>query len=197
MVDKGILFSNTKPPSRMLNEILTLDQLKWLPYRSDFSQIWRPWYRAWFLPNYEWFLWSICNGCGMPAGNTYPSGHLVPSLLGVGYVPIIEISFPQLAVSFLQYSLWIFLGTLSIFPFSCRPVFTLKFVDEWTVIDINVDIFCTRKCHLPELLAFSLLTDLLYLNNPSLNDFSGTSWYLTIFAWSLDRDKQSAIVWRD
>ena len=24
--------------------------------------------------------WSICNGCGMPAGNTYPSGHLVPSL---------------------------------------------------------------------------------------------------------------------
>ena len=30
-------------------------------------------------PNYEWFPWSICNGCGMPAGNAYPSGHLVPS----------------------------------------------------------------------------------------------------------------------
>ena len=29
--------------------------------------------------DYEWFPWSICNGCGMPAGNTYPSGHLVPS----------------------------------------------------------------------------------------------------------------------
>ena len=27
----------------------------------------------------EWFPWSICNGCGMPAGNAYPSGHLVPS----------------------------------------------------------------------------------------------------------------------
>ena len=29
--------------------------------------------------DYEWFPWSICNGCGMPAGNAYPSGHLVPS----------------------------------------------------------------------------------------------------------------------
>ena len=37
-----------------------------------------------FIPSltftdYEWFLWSICNGCGMPAGNAYHSGHLVPS----------------------------------------------------------------------------------------------------------------------
>ena len=36
-----------------------------------------------FIPSltftdYEWFPWSICNGCGMPAGNAYPSGHLVP-----------------------------------------------------------------------------------------------------------------------
>ena len=29
--------------------------------------------------DYKWFPWSICNGCGMPAGNAYPSGHLVPS----------------------------------------------------------------------------------------------------------------------
>ena len=29
--------------------------------------------------DYEWFPWRICNGCGMPAGNAYPSGHLVPS----------------------------------------------------------------------------------------------------------------------
>ena len=28
---------------------------------------------------YGWFPWSICNGCGMQAGNAYPSGHLVPS----------------------------------------------------------------------------------------------------------------------
>ena len=36
------------------------------------------------IPNlfidYEWFPWSICNGCGMPARNAYSSGHLVPSL---------------------------------------------------------------------------------------------------------------------
>ena len=29
--------------------------------------------------DYEWFPLSNCNGCGMPAGNAYPSGHLVPS----------------------------------------------------------------------------------------------------------------------
>ena len=29
--------------------------------------------------DYEWFPWSICNGCGMPTGNAYHSGHLVPS----------------------------------------------------------------------------------------------------------------------
>ena len=64
--------------SRMLNDILTLDQ-QWLPYRSDFPPISWPLYRAWPSPNYEWFPWSICNGCGLPAGNAYPSGHLVPS----------------------------------------------------------------------------------------------------------------------
>ena len=49
--------------SRMLNDILTLDQ-PWLPYRSDFQPISWPLYRAWPSPNYEWFPWSICNGCG-------------------------------------------------------------------------------------------------------------------------------------
>ena len=49
--------------SRMLNDILTLDQ-QWLPYQSDFPPILWPLYRAWPSPNYEWFPWSICNGCG-------------------------------------------------------------------------------------------------------------------------------------
>ena len=39
--------------------------------------------------DYEWFPWSICNGCGMPAGNAYPSGHLVPS-------PILDLLMLQL-----------------------------------------------------------------------------------------------------
>ena len=49
--------------SRMLNDILTLDQ-QWPPYRSDFPPISWPLYRSWPSPNYEWFPWSICNGCG-------------------------------------------------------------------------------------------------------------------------------------
>ena len=64
--------------SRMLNDILTLDK-QWLPNQSDFPPISWPCYRLWPSPNYEWFPWSICNGCGMPAGNAYHSGHLVPS----------------------------------------------------------------------------------------------------------------------
>ena len=47
-------------------------------------------------------LWSICNGCGMPTGNAYPSGRLVPSLfLGLAYAPIVETRFPELAMSLL------------------------------------------------------------------------------------------------
>ena len=49
--------------SRMFNDILTLYQ-QWLPNRSDFPPISRPLYRAWPSPNYKWFPWSICNGCG-------------------------------------------------------------------------------------------------------------------------------------
>ena len=49
--------------SRMSNDILTLDQ-QWPPYQSDFPPISWPLYRAWPSPNYEWFPWSICNGCG-------------------------------------------------------------------------------------------------------------------------------------
>ena len=52
---------------RMLNDFLTLDQ-QWLPNRSDCLPILCPWYRAWPSPNFEWFPWSICNGCGMLAG---------------------------------------------------------------------------------------------------------------------------------
>ena len=62
----------------MLNDILTLHQ-QWLPNQSDFPPISWPWYRLWPSPNYEWFPWSICNGCGVLAGNAYPCGHLVPS----------------------------------------------------------------------------------------------------------------------
>ena len=46
--------------------------------------------------DYEWFPWSICNGCGMPAGNAYHSGHLVPSpFWGLACALIVETSFPD------------------------------------------------------------------------------------------------------
>ena len=82
---RGTYSAIWSPLSRMLNNILTLDQ-QWLLNRSDFPPNSWPWYRAWVAwnsPNYEWFPWSICNGCGMPAGSAYPSGHLVRPLFGV------------------------------------------------------------------------------------------------------------------
>ena len=100
--------------SRMLNDILTLDQ-QWLPNQSDFPPISWPWYQLWPSPNYEWFPWSIGNGCGMPAGNAYPSGHLVPSpILGLANTQIVETKFLELAMSLLDFSLRIPLGTFSI-----------------------------------------------------------------------------------
>ena len=73
--------------------------------------------------DYEWFPWSICNGCGMPAGNAYPSGHLVPSpILGLASAPIVETKFLELAMSLLDFSPRIPLGTFSILPFAFSAV---------------------------------------------------------------------------
>ena len=78
--------------SWITNDILTIDQ-QWLLNQSDFPSTLWPWYRAWPSPNYEWFPLSICNGCCMPAGNAYPSGHLVPSpFLGHACAPIRNIA---------------------------------------------------------------------------------------------------------
>ena len=49
--------------SRMLNNILTLDQ-QWLTDRWDFPPTSWPLYRTWPSPNYEGFPWRISNGCG-------------------------------------------------------------------------------------------------------------------------------------
>ena len=63
----------------------------------------------------EWFPWGICNGCGMPAGNAYPSGHLLPSpIVGLACAPIVETRFLELAMSLLDFSPRIPLGTFSI-----------------------------------------------------------------------------------
>ena len=55
----------------------------------------------------------------MPAGNAYPSGHLVPSpILGLANAPIVETKFLELAMSLLDFSPRIPLGTFSILPFT-------------------------------------------------------------------------------
>ena len=65
--------------------------------------------------NYEWFPWSICKGYGMPAGNAYPSGHLIPSpIVGPACAPIVETRFLELAMTLLDFSPRIPLGTFSI-----------------------------------------------------------------------------------
>ena len=75
--------------------------IKW-PTEVDFYRI-------------ERFPWSICDRCGMPAGSAYPTGHLVPSpILGLANAPIVETKFLELAMSLLDFSPQIPLGTFSI-----------------------------------------------------------------------------------
>ena len=55
---------------------------------------------VWLLyhqPNFK-YCTLYCNGCGMPAGNAYPSGYLVPSPFGgvFTYALIVGTSFPRL-----------------------------------------------------------------------------------------------------
>ena len=65
--------------------------------------------------DYEWFSWSICNGCGIPPGNAYPSWHMVPSpIVGLACAPIVETRFLELAMSLLAFSPRKPLGTFSI-----------------------------------------------------------------------------------
>ena len=95
--------------SWLLNDILTLDQ-QWL--------LW-PRYRAWPSSNYEWCPWSICKRCGMPAGNAYPCGHLVlppppPPFWDSHVFRFVKTRFLELAMSLLDFSPWIPLGTFSI-----------------------------------------------------------------------------------
>ena len=100
--------------SRMLNDILILDQ-QWLPNQSDFPPISWPWYRAWPSPIMSGFHGAFATGVACQQGNAYPSGHLVPSpILGLASAPIVETKFLELAMSLLDFSHRIPLGTFSI-----------------------------------------------------------------------------------
>ena len=115
MVDTGIFFSNMNTP-------ITNVKCHSDPWPTVTSQPIRLSTNFMtFIPSltfndYERFPWSICNGRGMPAKNAYPSGHLVPSpIVGLACAPIIvETRFLELAMSLLDFSPWIPLGTFSI-----------------------------------------------------------------------------------
>ena len=58
------------------------------------------------LPTYERFQYIICDGCSMLTGDTYSSGHVVPSDLGLSYVLLVDTDpFPELVVIFPDHSL--------------------------------------------------------------------------------------------
>ena len=80
-----------------------------------------------FLRIRSGFAWSICNRCGMQAGNAYPSGHLAPSpFLGLTCkLQLLRSVFPELAVIFLYFSPWIPLGTFSILLLSVSEAFRI------------------------------------------------------------------------
>ena len=90
------------------------------------------------------------NGCGMPAGNAYPSGHLVLSpILGPANAPIVETKFLELAMSFLDFSPRIPLGTFSILLYTlCLREKSLLIICEepfskHPVLEINHDKYCS------------------------------------------------------
>ena len=59
----------------------------------------------------------------MPAGSAYPSGHLVPSpIVGLACAPFVEIRFLELAMSLLDFSPRIPLGSFSILLQTARAV---------------------------------------------------------------------------
>ena len=100
--------------SRMLNDILILDQ-QWLPNQSDFPPISWPLYRAWPSPIMTGFNGAFATGVSCQQGTLTLPGHLVPSpIVELACAPIVETRFLELAMSLLDFSPRIPLGTFSI-----------------------------------------------------------------------------------
>ena len=100
--------------SRMLNDILILDQ-KWLPNQSDFPPISWPWYRVWPSPIMSGFHGAFATGVACQQGTlTLPDTWFPSPILGLASAPIVETKFLELAMSLLDFSHRIPLGTFSI-----------------------------------------------------------------------------------
>ena len=115
--------------SRILNDILILDQ-QWLPNQSDFPLISWPWYWAWPSSIMSGFHEAFATGVACQQGNAYPSGHLVPSpIVGLACAPIVETTFLEIAMSLLDFSTRIPLGTFSILLIIKTNVYSFVFVN--------------------------------------------------------------------
>ena len=100
--------------SRMLNDILTLDK-QWLPNWSDFPPISWHWYRAWPSPITSGFHGAFATGVACQQGTpSLLDTWFRPPFLGLACAPVVEIRFIELAMSLLEFSPWIPLGTFSI-----------------------------------------------------------------------------------
>ena len=91
VVDTGISSNDMKTPShecymtfRSLTKYNDNPQLIRL-----YTNLW-PFSELDRLPNYERFPKNICNGCGMPTGDTYSSGHPASSHEGLAYVLLVK-----------------------------------------------------------------------------------------------------------
>ena len=86
MVDTGILSNNMNVPSHECY-ITFCD----LTINNDNPLLTKLCTELDLLPNFDRFPENICDGCGMPTGDFYSSGHLVPSLVYLhNYVLLVE-----------------------------------------------------------------------------------------------------------
>ena len=82
--------------SRMLNDILTLDQ-QWLPNQSDFPPISWPWYRLWPSPITSGFHGAFATGVACQQGTlTTPDPWFRPLFGGLACALIVETVSPTL-----------------------------------------------------------------------------------------------------
>ena len=98
----------------MINGILILDH-QWLPNQSDFPPISWPSYRAWPSLIMSGFHGAFATGVACQQGTlTLPDTWFRPPIMGRACVPIVETRFLELAMSLLDFSPRIPLGTFSI-----------------------------------------------------------------------------------
>ena len=115
MVDTGILFSNMKYPSQECLMIFwPLTSYSGIRTDQTFHQFMA------LIPSLTFTELRVVSmehlqRVWLGSENAYHSGHLVPShFWWLVYAPIADTSFSELAVSFLDFSPWIPLGTFSI-----------------------------------------------------------------------------------